>query len=97
MQEKKSERSDGRENCTWKEILCSLFKDKPEKREDRGKKSADSVNSAEVDGKDVFSGKDGRGVYFVLGVLGEEEEETPAPPTSPFSAIAIACSEMASK
>jgi hypothetical protein len=58
------------------------------------------VNSAEVNGKDVFSGKDGRGVSFVLAVLGEEEEEeTPAAPTSPFSAIAIAvsCSEMASK
>ncbi len=92
--EKKSERSDGRESCTWKGILCSFLKKKPEKSEDQGKKIADSVNSAEVNGKDVFSGKDGRGVSFVLAVLGEEEEEeeeeTPAAPISAFSAIAIA-------
>lgn len=82
--EKISERSDGRESCTWKEILCSLLKDKPEKSEGRGKKIADSVNSAEVNGKDVFSEKDGRGVSFVLAVLGEEEEEEPPlPPHRP--------------
>jgi hypothetical protein len=27
--EKISERSDGRESCTWKEILCSFLKNNP--------------------------------------------------------------------
>jgi hypothetical protein len=60
-----------------------LFNDKPEKSEDQGKKIADSVNSAEVNGKDVFSGKDGQGVPFVLAVLEEEEEEEETPASRP--------------